>query len=320
MGTHSLLAKLRDVALREATRFQRLLDKAKALARELEKENLLHIFPLRGRKIANVYGVDGFFAKLLSFLGKSVYVYRVVSVDGLSCRVVETCEDVVVVEELASEDAREYVEYEMMTVEAKLASRIASKAFTLLDGPIVDPPKQPASQLTLRKHAFYHEWRAETLGKVVGKLIGYIKRPRSRHFSSERLLEGYLDEEIATIVLAMALADNRDSVGVLGPLELDGPLYSIYREKMGKLNVSFIMLPWWQRARSIEHVVALSEAVEVVYLTTPRGLEHPLPVFCAHKLANIDIGALDVLARYTVAQLTSRFKSKHFKFTQLLLE
>jgi len=319
-GAYSLLTRLRDVVSEEAIRFQKLLDKAKALARELEKENLLHIFPLRRRKITNVYGVDGFFTKLLSLLGKSVYVYRVVSVDGLSCRIVEVSEDVVVVEELASEDTGEYVEYKMMTVEAKFASKMASKAITLLDGPIVDPPRQPASQLTLREHAFYHEWRAETLGKVASRLIGYIKRPRSRHLSSRGLLEEYMDEEIATIILTIVLANDHNSIGVLGPIEPDGPLYSIYREKMGRLNVSFIMLPWWRRARGIEHVIALSEAVEVVYSTTPRGLEHPLPVFCAHKFANIGVEALDALARYTVTQLMGHFKSKHFKFTQLLLE
>ena len=320
MVKHNLLSRLKNVVLGEVTRLQKLLDRAKVLARELEKENLLHILPLRIQKISNVYGVDGFFAKLFSVFGRSAYVYRVVSVDGLSCRVVEVSEDVVMVEDLASEDTREYVEYKMMAVEAEYASKMASKAITLLDGPIVDPPRQPTSQLTLREYAFYHEWRAEILGKSASRLIGYIKRPRSRHLSSKGILEEYVDEEIATIILATAMDNDSGSVGVLGPIELDGPLYSIYKEKMGKLNVSFIMLPWWQKARGVEHVTTLSKTVEVICSTTPRGLEHPLPVLCAHKLANIGVEALDALSKYAVTQFIDYFKSKHFKFTQLLLE
>ncbi|HIQ10732.1 MAG TPA: hypothetical protein EYH26_01980 [Pyrodictium sp.] len=320
MNTHNLLSRLRDIVSGEATRLQKLLDKAKALARELEKENLIHIFPLCEYKITNVYGVDGFFAKLFSVFGRSLYVYRVVSVDGLNCRVIEVGEDVVVVEELASEDTREYVEYKMMAIEAKFASKTASKATTLLDGPIVDPPRQPTSQLALREYAFYHEWRAETLGKVADKLIGYIKKPKSCHLSSKGFMAEYMDEEIATIILVTALDDKRDSIGVLGPIELDSPLYDIYREKMGRLNVSFIMLPWWRRARGIEHAILFSEAVKIVCSTTPYGLEHPLPVLCAHKFANIGAEALDALAKYAVTRFMDYFKSKHFKFTQLLLE
>jgi len=320
MGTSNLLSRLKDVVLEEASRLQKLLDRAKALIRELEKENLLHILPIRVQKGLSVYGVDGFFAKLFSIFGRSVYMYRVVSVDGLSCRVVEIGEDVVVVEDLASEDTREYVEYKMMAVEAEYASKMASKAITLLDGPIVDPPKQPTSQLTLKEYAFYHEWRAEILGKSASRLIGYVKRPRSCHLSSKFVPEGYVDEEIATIILSMAINDNSNSVGVLGPIELDGPIYDIYKEKMGRLSISFIMLPWWRRARGVEHATSLSKTVEILCSTTPRGLEHPLPVLCAHKLANIGVEALDTLSRYAVTRLIDHFKGKHFKFVQLILE
>ncbi len=201
--------------------------------------------------------------------------------------------------EYGVEDADEAAEYDMMAMEARALLEASSHAELLVvDGPLVDPPREPRGGVARVRHKGYHKLRATMLSKAFRRtlVVGFVKKPRS-----ERLLapilgwRGY-DIDAATTVLE----EYRGFM--LGPIRLRGGVYSEY-ESLG-ICTSYIMAPWWPHAARVEAPCSrIGEACSLLLALTPKGSLAPIPVQAAHQLASIGRSGVEGLRRALVEKI-----------------
>ncbi len=285
----------------------RLRSEASRLAARAEREGLLrrldHVEPP-----GSYAGVDGWLARVYTVYSQAVYYTRAVAVYML-----DGSEDLGVLEDLillpvegGYEDCDEAAEYTMMTMEARLVLESSGRVpLVMVDGPLVDPPREPRSQLARRLHSNYHPSRAGLLREASRRalVVGYVKKPRGERLLAPLLEWRGYDLEVATVVLQTVAGEE---VVMLGPIELAGGVYDAYRLYGLRLCTAYTITPWWQYARRVEAECGrIEEAVALVHALTPRGAKHPVPVQLAHQEANRGREALGTLRSMLAGRLTS---------------
>ncbi|NPA04974.1 MAG: DNA double-strand break repair nuclease NurA [Crenarchaeota archaeon] len=303
MAAGRLVERVVRLAEAEAERLQQLYREAGRLLRAVEALGLLHYLD-EPRGWGEAAGVDGFFMEVARTPGRRLYAYRVVGVNASprgSSGLLTVHEDVVAVEEAGGEEMEEYVEYAMMRVEAETAAELSGRYSVVLDGPIVDPPHMPYTEMAARSYGGYHAWRSRLLrGR---RVAGYVKRVRGRRLADLLGRRGLGDAELAYIILAKALEEHPEAAAAwLGPLSPgEGEPYSLYEG----VESAYLLTPWWRGVRGVEAWDA-GWGVELVVSTTPRGLQHPAPVEMAHEEAGrLALGA-DALRRLFLSRIAMR--------------
>ncbi len=218
---------------------------------------------------------------------------------------------------------------------------------SFIDGPIVDPPRDPTEQgsriLNERYNITdYFEFRSKPFIEAFNYidhtfLTGYVKVPRNDRLLKDaftkmgidnELLKKYSgDSELAKMILTELIFEasapkNIEIYGYIGPFKAEGGIYQKYMEndlaiyyiygmnrpRTGVFRLEIGFPRDFSDDRFIDKI--FEYAYRVAISSTLPGNRHPLPVALAHRKCHISKGAAEVIYEMILSNLIKDTLSK----------